>query len=166
MNEHPCQIHYVPEMAHPLGILEVVSQIPNRFKRATKRRLNFIRRSLSDVPTGRAGSSGSSAVAGGSVQLEAGDLVRVKSKEEILATLNRWNELKGCGFMEEMWPYCNTQQRVLKVVRQFLDERDYRMKKTKGIVVLDGVMCQGTVDFGRCDRSCFFFWRMEWLERI
>jgi hypothetical protein len=27
-------------------------------------------------------------------------------------------------------------------------------------------MCQGTKDFGRCDRSCFFFWREEWLEKL
>jgi len=26
--------------------------------------------------------------------------------------------------------------------------------------------CQGTSDYGRCDRSCFYFWREEWLEKI
>jgi hypothetical protein len=27
-------------------------------------------------------------------------------------------------------------------------------------------MCKGTAEFGTCDRSCFVFWREEWLEKI
>lgn len=68
--------------------------------------------------------------------------------------------------MEEMEPYCNTKQRVFKRVNQFLDERDYRLKKCQGILLLEGILCQGTRDFGPCDRFCFFFWREEWLERV
>jgi len=98
--------------------------------------------------------------------LQPGDAVSVLSKEEIQKTLNHWNGLKGCAFMEEMWVYCGTTQRVLKRVNSFLDERDYKMKKCKGIVILDGVMCNGTKDFGKCDRSCFFFWRDEWLKKV
>jgi len=101
-----------------------------------------------------------------SLSLRPGDLVCVRSRHEIEATLNRWNQLKGCAFVEEMWPYCGTNQRVLRPVERFLDERDYLMKKCKGLVILDGVMCQGTKDFGPCDRSCFYFWREEWLEKI
>jgi hypothetical protein len=100
------------------------------------------------------------------ILVQAGDRVRVRSKQEIQATLNRWNQLNRCSFMEEMWPYCGTTQRVLKRVGKFLDERDYLIKKCKGVLILDGVMCQGTKDFGACDRSCFFFWREEWLEKI
>ena len=97
--------------------------------------------------------------------LKPGDLVQVKSKAEIQATLNRWNQLKRCAFMEEMGPYCGTTQRVFKRVEKFLDERDYLMKKCKGIIILEGVYCEGTRDFGACDRSCFFFWREEWLKK-
>jgi hypothetical protein len=32
-------------------------------------------------------------------------------------------------------------------------------------VLLDGVMCDGT-EHGGCDRSCFLFWREEWLKRV
>lgn len=98
--------------------------------------------------------------------LKAGDLVRVRSKEEIQATLNYWRQLKGCTFMAEMGPYCGTTQRVLKPMERFVDERDLRAKKCTGIILLEGAMCQGTAQFGRCDRSCFFFWREEWLEKI
>lgn len=46
-------------------------------------------------------------------------------------------------------------------MEHFLDERDYKVKKVKGIVLLEGVIYQGTPVFGRCDRSCFLFWREE-----
>jgi hypothetical protein len=98
--------------------------------------------------------------------LESRDLVRVRSREDIQATLDRWNQLKGCSFMEEMWLYCGTIQRVYKKVERFMDERDYLVKRCKGIVLLEGVMCEGTKDFGQCDRSCFYFWKEEWLEKL
>jgi hypothetical protein len=98
--------------------------------------------------------------------LKAGDQVRVRSKDEIRATLNRWGQLKGCSFAPEMVQYCETNQKVLKPVERFVDERDLRARKTKGIVLLEGIVCQGTATLGSCDRNCFFFWREEWLEQI
>jgi len=98
--------------------------------------------------------------------LKIGDWVRVRSKEEIEVTLDRWSELKGCAFLEEMWEYCGSTQRVLQVMERFLDERDYKVKKVKGVALLAGVICRGTPVFGRCDRCCHLFWRQEWLERI
>ncbi len=97
-------------------------------------------------------------------RFQSGDLVRIRPIEEIKETLNTWDELKGCGFMDEMEPYCGTVQRVMKPVTRFVDERDYQVKKTRGIYLLEGLICQGTKLYGRCDRSCFFFWREEWLE--
>lgn len=98
--------------------------------------------------------------------LEAGDRVRVRSREEIQASLDIWGELKGCGFMSDMWQYCDTEQQVLQPVRQFLDERDYRLKRTSGMVVLQNVICRGMEGYGACDRACHFFWRNEWLEKL
>jgi hypothetical protein len=100
------------------------------------------------------------------VPLHAGDQVRVRSKEQIEATLDRWRSLKGCAFLEEMAVYCGTTQRVLKRVERFIDERDFRLKKASGIILLEGLMCSGTSTTGRCDRACFFFWREEWLDRV
>ncbi len=101
-----------------------------------------------------------------STSFQVGDLVRVRSREEIEATLDEWQELKGCAFTPEMWQYCGTTQRVLKPMEVFLDERDYRNKKCSGIVLLEGLICQGTAFSKGCDRCCFFLWREEWLERI
>ncbi len=105
-------------------------------------------------------------VAIASAPLEPGDVVRVRSRAEIEATLNHWRQLKGCAFMPEMAPFCGSTQRVLKRMERFVDERDLRVKKSKGIILLEGVLCRGTAEFGSCDRSCFVFWREEWLEKI
>jgi hypothetical protein len=99
-------------------------------------------------------------------RLKAGDQVRVRPREEIEATLDFWGELRGCLFMESMAQYCGTIQRVLKPVERFVDERDYRVKRAKGLILLEGLICEGTPDYGRCDRACFYFWREEWLEKI
>ena len=89
--------------------------------------------------------------------LQPGDFVRVRPREEIALTLDPFKELKGCAFLEYMWQYCGTTQRVLKPLERFLDERDYKVKKARGIVLLEGVLCQGTPVFGRCDRCCHLF---------
>ena len=95
-----------------------------------------------------------------------GDWVRIRTREEIELTLDRWKELKGCAFLENMQQYCGTTQQVLRPVERFLDERDYQVKKCRGVVLLEKMICPGTPVFGRCDRSCYFFWRVEWLEKI
>jgi hypothetical protein len=100
--------------------------------------------------------------------LEPGDIVIVRSKEEILETLDENNKLEGCGFMEEMWKFCNTQQKVLKRVNYFFDERNSKFYKTKDIVLLKGNHCSGKLSklMPRCDRSCYYFWKERWLKKI
>lgn len=160
-----CQIQCLNQMSEPIGKVEVAWQLRNRLKRIIKRRLHYLVHLYSTDTSSRrmAPTVTVNAVTG---SLQAGDRVRVKSKEDIQATLDRWNRLKGTGFMEEMWPYCGTTHQVLKRLDRFLDERDYRVKECKRMVLLEGVICEGTKDFGRCDRSCYFFWREEWLEKI
>lgn len=98
--------------------------------------------------------------------LKAGEIVRVRSLAEIEATLDDDRKCKGCGFMDAQESYCGTVQKVLKPVERFVHERDFQVKKSKNLYILEGVMCQGTKTFGRCDRSCFLFWRGEWLEKL
>lgn len=99
-------------------------------------------------------------------ELTTGDWVRVRSREEIQAMLDPFKETRGCAFLEDMYKYCDTKQRVLKSMERFLDERDYQVKKVRGVILLENVICNGTPAFGKCDRCCFLFWREEWLEKI
>ena len=174
MGEERCQLHDVDGMADgvlpdpargPLGRVKMVlkRQLSPQRKRAIKTRLNKVRMAAArlnhtEVEPG--------AEPPGPLGLKAGERVRVRSKAEIMATLDSFHSLRGCTFMTEMLPFCDTTQCVLKPVNVFLDERDYRLKKTRGVVLLENVICEGTETYGPCDRSCFFFWREDWLERI
>jgi hypothetical protein len=100
------------------------------------------------------------------IPFSEGDLVRVRSREEIQSTLDPFKELKGCAFLPEMYEYCGTRQHVFKSMRTFMDERDYKLKKVRGVILLGNVFCHGTPTFGACDRCCFLFWREEWLEKV
>ena len=100
------------------------------------------------------------------LSLRTGDMVRIRSLNEIQASLDSHGRIKGCRFMPEMEPYCGTIQRVFKPVERFINESDYTIRKARGLVLLENVYCQGVAEAGRCDRSCFYFWRTEWLEYI
>lgn len=153
-------------MSEPLPGIDRICQRRNRIKRILKRRRSYLRNLLSEITGSEKRESKDMAKSSSPESLKPGDNVRIKSREKIKSTLNRWNQLKGCAFMEEMWPYCGTTHRVFKRIEKFLDERDYLIKKCNNIVILEGVFCEGTKDYGPCDRSCFLFWREEWLERI
>ena len=170
-----CQVPCLPGLAS--GMVEFE---PDGWKMYLKRSLALPWNRVVKVQAKRftrwmdAGKAGNKVAANGAAErsapvsaaLKAGDWVRVKPLEEVEATLDRWKELKGCAFLEYMSQYCGTRQRVLQPLERFLDERDYKVKKCRGVVLLEGVICRGTPAFGRCDRCCFLFWREEWLERI
>lgn len=158
-----CQIGSWPEIGPELGLYARLAQFPNRLRRILKRRFYLIRNLLFRRHARPVAPEQTQALA---AVFAPGDWVRVRSQAEIEATLDRWNRLKGCVFMPEMTRFCDSRQRIFKRVEKFLDERDYLIKKANGLYLLEGVLCSGTVDFGPCDRSCFFFWRPEWLIRI
>jgi len=171
-----CQISSLGRIGYGLGDVPPES-FSRRLKLATRRRLSprverRLKTASNDLAnwvrstTGRNPRPATLVTSFSSGGLAAGDLVRVRPREEIDATLNNWRQLRGCTFMPEMEQYCSTTQQVHKPLARFVDERDLRVKRGSGIVLLEGVMCQGTAQFGRCDRSCLLFWREEWLEKI
>jgi hypothetical protein len=97
--------------------------------------------------------------------LQPGELVQVRNKEEIIATLDRQNKNRGLLFDSEMLPYCGGIYRVLRRVHHILDEKTGRMMHMKyPCIVLEGVFCQS--DFHRlCPRAIYSYWREGWLKR-
>jgi len=105
----------------------------------------------------------------GTLNLQPGDWVRVKSHKEILATVDRYNRNRGMGFVADQVPYCGRTFRVAKRINQIIDERSGRMTKMKTpAVVLEGAVCEGRyTEFCLfCPRSTFPYWREIWLERV
>lgn len=105
----------------------------------------------------------------GSLELQPGELVRVKSYQEILTTLNSGNYNRGLFFDAEMVPYCGGTYRVLRVVHQILDEKTGKVQRMKSpCIILDGVACQARFSTCRmfCPRGIYPYWREIWLERV
>ena len=102
------------------------------------------------------------------LDLQPGELVRVKSYRDILATCDRSNRNRGMRFDPEMVPYCGGTYRVLKRVSRIIDETTGRMETLRNpCIVLDGVVCQARYSECRlfCPRSIYPYWREIWLER-
>jgi len=104
------------------------------------------------------------------LNLQAGELVRIKSYEEILKTIdNKTNRNRGMTFDGEMMPYCGGIYRVRGRVEKFIDEKTGKIKTMKTpAVILDDVFCRSRYSYHRmyCPRSIFSWWREIWLERV
>ena len=99
------------------------------------------------------------------LNLEPGELAEVKSEKEILATLDRNDKLKGLSYEREMSKYCGKKFKVYKRVKNIVIEDSGEMRTIKSpTVLLEDVVCDGGFH-GDCDRSCFCYWREEWLKR-
>jgi hypothetical protein len=99
------------------------------------------------------------------IGLRAGDWVIVRSKEEILSTLDAKGWLEGLPFQPEMFAFCGRRMRVAKVAHKTCDN----IKKTGGrrmpkAVHLEGGRCNGSAH-GGCQADCVFFWKESWLRR-
>lgn len=176
MNTLKCQMHSVDTMQdghiHPVPLplrtrlrITLARKINPRFKRFLKKTLRRFTRWASyrnHLP----GTISELEVRPAVEALKSGDVVRIRPLSEIRATLDSKGQLKGCRFMSEMERYCGSVQRVYKPLERFLNEFDYTIRQSKGMVLLEDLFCEGVGEAGRCDRSCFFFWRMEWLEKI
>ena len=102
------------------------------------------------------------------LDLQPGELVRVKPYEEIVATLDRRNMHRGLMFDAEMVPYCGGVFRVRSRVENFLDERTgYPRKMKTPAIILENVWCRGHFSNARitCPRAIYTWWREGWLER-
>jgi hypothetical protein len=103
------------------------------------------------------------------LNLEPGERVRVRSHEEILATLDRDNKNRGMRFDPEMVPYCGQVYTVQHRVDRIIHETTGRMIEIKApCVILDGVVCRSEMSRCRlfCPRAIPSYWREIWLERI
>lgn len=97
--------------------------------------------------------------------LRAGEWVEVRSKAEILQSLDAHGQLEGLPFQPEMLSHCGQRLRVWKVAHKTCDT----INKTGGrsmnnAVHLEGIRCDGSAH-GGCQANCLLFWKEAWLKR-
>src|SRR5690349_2363823 len=94
------------------------------------------------------------------------DLVQVRSKEEILATLDGNGCLNGMPFMPEMLQFCGQQFRVYKSAHKTCDYSgpEIRSRWVDQTVHLE-TRCDGSAHDG-CQAGCLLYWKDEWLKPV
>jgi hypothetical protein len=113
--------------------------------------------------------SGSQSAATKRLDLRPGDLVKVRSPDEIEVTLDKRGHNLGLSFDREMLPYCGRTFRVKDKVRQIIDDKTGRMLKIpRDCLILEGVVCSGERSPGTwfCPRQIYPYWREAWLSRV
>jgi hypothetical protein len=94
-----------------------------------------------------------------------GDLVEVRSKEEILATLDQHGCVDGLPFMPEMLQYCGQRFWIGAVAHKTCDtaRQTWKGRRLQATVHLAGLRCDGLAH-GGCQAECNLFWRDDWLK--
>jgi hypothetical protein len=98
--------------------------------------------------------------------LKAGEWVQVRSREEILATLDANGRLDEMPFMPEMLKYCGARMMVGKRAHKTCDPAlGIGGRKMANTVHLSNIRCNGSAHEG-CEAGCLIFWKEAWLKRI
>ena len=96
----------------------------------------------------------------------AGEWVEVRSKEEILATLDAHGRLDGLSFMPEMFGQCGKRLRVFRRAHKTCDPPNgLKGRRMTGAVHLEDVRCDGAAH-GGCQAGCLIFWKDAWLKIV
>jgi hypothetical protein len=100
------------------------------------------------------------------LDLRPGELVRIKSREEITATLDSNLLNRGMGFDAEMSRFCGRTARVKARANRCVDEKTGRMLTMKNpCIILEDIVCEGAFS-ANCPREFVCWWREIWLERV
>ena len=103
------------------------------------------------------------------LDLTIGELVEIKSRDEIFETVNFHNRNRGLQIDEEMTRYCGGRFRVVSRVTRIINERTGEMMHFNNpCIVLDNVNCLGEYSARRllCPRRITAYWREIWLKRV
>ena len=97
-------------------------------------------------------------------KLRVGDLVVVRSADEILRTLDDNGALDGLPFMPELVSWCGQAFRVQRQVHKTcVDGHALRVFPSNDVVVLSGPRCDGSGHDG-CKHGCRIYWKESWLR--
>jgi len=99
------------------------------------------------------------------LDLVPGELVQIKTVNEIKATLDANKKNRGVFFDVEMVPFCVRTCRVRARVNQIIEKPTGKMVKIPG----DWILLEGTACTGKYHRSCaraiLPYWREMWVRR-
>src|SRR6185295_2382971 len=99
------------------------------------------------------------------MKFRVGDWVEVRSKEEILRSLDKKGQLEGMPFMPQMFQYCGQRLRVYRRAHKTCDTVfPVRGRRVSDSIHLD-LRCNGEA-YGGCQAACLIFWKTAWLKPV
>jgi hypothetical protein len=109
-----------------------------------------------------------------SLGLQPGELVRVKSRAQIVQTLDNNGRNRGMSPSPEMMRCCDGLAEVRYRVDRIIDERTGKMLEMRDTVTLQNMrgnetLCEECLcidQLGDCPRGELMYWREIWLERV
>jgi hypothetical protein len=129
------------------------AHLPARLRVRGGRRFGDLRGTPGPTPSGR-------------TDLQSGEVVRIRSRAEIAATLNTDLKNRGLGIDAEAARHCGKTATVARRVAHIIDERTGRMMDMREpCIVLDGIVCEGAYTMN-CPREITTYWREIWLDRV
>ncbi len=97
------------------------------------------------------------------LELKTGELIQIRSVEQILATLDSEGKLDGLPFMPEMHQYCGGHFRVVRRADSTCVAG--RPRRMENAVHLEALRCDGSAHYG-CGAACLLLWKESWLQRV
>ena len=97
--------------------------------------------------------------------MHANDWVEVRSKQEILETLDKNGRLDGMPFMPQMFEYCGKRFRVHKSAHKTCDPVYTMASRSVANAVHLNLRCDGQA-YGGCQAGCLLFWKEAWLKPV
>ena len=101
-----------------------------------------------------------------SLSLQVGDIVEVKSLQEIIETLDKNGKNRGLHFSLDMAEHCGKQFRVRSRLDRMILEWSGDLRQLKNTVILENVYCNCPYTFGGCQRLAYQYFREIWLRKI
>lgn len=98
--------------------------------------------------------------------LLVGDVVEIRSLDEVRSTLDASGRLDGLPFMPEMAALCGRRAVVFRGVDKIYDYgRSKTLRRLGDGVLLAGFRCDGSAH-GGCQASCYLLWKRAWLRPV
>lgn len=102
----------------------------------------------------------------GAERLRPGDVVEVRSAEEILGTLDEAGALDAVPFMPEMLRFVGQRFKVSCRVEKICDTiASTGRRRMDDTVYLEDLRCDGS-GHGGCQAGCRIYWKEAWLRRV
>lgn len=99
-------------------------------------------------------------------RLRPGDVVEVRTRAEILATLDSAGALDAVPFMPEMLQFVGRRFTVAKRVEKICDTiHSSGSRRMRDTVFLEDLRCDGAAH-GGCQAECRIYWKEAWLAKV